>query len=127
MGADVVVFGDSWGTGARAAFQDMFRGAATVDNRAVGGTFAQTWALTPNALRDAVSANPTASHVWLSLGGNDGIARLAIGQRPIEDIVEVKPPTLAQVEDLLPKLLEFDEINYRKEAGSLGIESSIVE
>ena len=39
----------------------------------------------------------------------------------------VKPPTLAQVEDLLPKLLEFDEINYRKEAGSLGIESSIVE
>ena len=59
------------------------------DNRGVGGTFAQTWALTPNALRDAVTANPDASHVWLSLGGNDGIARLAIGQRPIEDIVEV--------------------------------------
>lgn len=55
----------------------------------MGGTFAQTWALTPNALRDAVTANPDATHVWLSLGGNDGIARLGIGQRPISDIVEV--------------------------------------
>ena len=26
-----------------------------LDNRGVGGTFAQTWALTPNALRDAVA------------------------------------------------------------------------
>jgi hypothetical protein len=91
-GAQVVVFGDSWATGARTAFVDMFanHGAdVTVDNRGVGGTFAQTWALTPNALRDAVTANPDATHVWLSLGGNDGIARLGIGQRPIEDIVEV--------------------------------------
>lgn len=46
-------------------------------------------ALTPNALRDAVTANPDATHVWLSLGGNDGIFRLGIGQRPISDIVEV--------------------------------------
>jgi hypothetical protein len=56
--AQVVVFGDSWATGARAAFTDMFdnHGAnVTVDNRGVGGTFAQTWALTPNALRDAVA------------------------------------------------------------------------
>eukprot|EP01043_Picozoa_sp_COSAG02_P011658 COSAG02_NODE_433_length_22435_cov_151.224078_13_plen_330_part_00 len=90
--AQVVVFGDSWATGARTAFTDMFanHGAnVTVDNRGVGGTFAQTWALTPNALRDAVTANPDATHVWLSLGGNDGIARLAIGQRPVSDIVDV--------------------------------------
>eukprot|EP01050_Picozoa_sp_SAG11_P013894 SAG11_NODE_1660_length_4498_cov_5.293021_2_plen_225_part_00 len=88
--AQVVVFGDSWGTGARTAFVDMFdrhNAGVTVDNRAVGGTFAQMYALTPNALRNAVSANPDATHVWLSLGGNDGIARLAIGQRPIEAIV----------------------------------------
>ena len=36
-----------------------------------------------------MTANPDATHVWLSLGGNDGIARLGIGQRPISDIVEV--------------------------------------
>ena len=29
-----------------------------------------------------VTANPDATHVWLSLGGNDGIARLGIGLRP---------------------------------------------
>ena len=91
-GAQVVVFGDSWATGARTAFTDMFdnHGAnVTVDNRGVGGTFAEGWAETPNALRDAVSANPDATHVWLSLGGNDGILRLATGQRPISEITEV--------------------------------------
>lgn len=44
--AQVVVFGDSWATSARDAFTDMFanNGAdVTVDNRGVGGTFAQTW------------------------------------------------------------------------------------
>lgn len=70
-------------------FDNHGRPDVTVDNRGVGGTFAQTWALTPNALRDAVTANPDATNVWLMLGGNDGIARLAVGQRPIEDIVEV--------------------------------------
>ena len=60
-----------------------------MDNRGVGGTFAEGWAETPNALRDAVTANPDATHVWLSLGGNDGILRLATGQRPIAEITEV--------------------------------------
>eukprot|EP01047_Picozoa_sp_COSAG01_P080392 COSAG01_NODE_15614_length_1319_cov_3.333607_2_plen_177_part_01 len=88
--AEIVVFGDSWGTGARTAFTDMLaRHGATVavDNVAVGGTTAESWARTPDALAAAIRANPDCTHVWLTIGGNDGIFRLLNGERPISDIV----------------------------------------
>jgi len=58
-----------------------------VDNVAIGGTTAAFWSRMPNSLADAVSDNPDAQWVWLSLGGNDGIFGLAMG-REMEDIIE---------------------------------------
>jgi len=44
--ADIVVFGDSWGTYGRAAFADvMGKHGLSVDNVAVGGTTAAGYAL----------------------------------------------------------------------------------
>eukprot|EP01052_Picozoa_sp_SAG31_P045459 SAG31_NODE_8306_length_1477_cov_1.867925_1_plen_129_part_10 len=89
--AEVVIFGDSWGTGAGRAFLDMLErhgSTATVDNVAVGGTTAESWARNPDSLAAAIRANPDCTHVWLTIGGNDGIARLLSGQRPIEDVVQ---------------------------------------
>ena len=59
--AEIVIFGDSWGTGASRAFLDMLErhgSTATVDNVAVGGTTAESWARTPDALAAAIRANP---------------------------------------------------------------------
>jgi len=87
--AQVVVFGDSWGSFSRQEFQQMFTSRGhniQVDNDAIGGTTARFWSLTPNALTDAVSKNPDCEWVWLTIGGNDGIYELAMG-RDMEDIV----------------------------------------
>jgi len=89
--ADVLVFGDSWGSFGKREFEDMFnkRGHTeiTVDNVAVGGTTAEFWARTPQALTNAVTESGNVQWVWLSIGGNDGIYGLAAG-KPIELIVE---------------------------------------
>jgi len=73
--APVVVFGDSWGSQSATELGAALAAAGlnlTVDNRAIAGTTADQWAnISPNALADAVTANPDAQWVWLSVGGND--------------------------------------------------------
>ena len=82
---DVVVFGDSWAAGAADELSTTFflrgRSDITVDGVGVGGTTADYWANSAlNALPDAVSLNPDAQWVWLSIGGNDLFAHYAAGQ-----------------------------------------------
>lgn len=73
--ADIVVFGDSWAAGAADELQEVLadRGLdLTVSGHGVGGTTAEHWAdVAPSALHEAVTANPGARWVWLSIGGND--------------------------------------------------------
>lgn len=79
-GANVIVAGDSWGSFGAKPFANMFtkHGATnvTVYNMAAGGTTSDDWSHGPilNALKNAVSL-PSASHVWISFGGNDAIER----------------------------------------------------
>ncbi len=81
--ADVVVFGDSWAEGSADELAETLvargRGDITVAGYGVGGTTAELWAGQPNALPDAVSANPDARWVWLSIGGNDVFGHYAAG------------------------------------------------
>ena len=75
--AEVVVFGDSWGTEGKKAFQDMFdkRGVkVSINNVAVGGTTAAGWAKQPDALKQAMDKDT--KHVWVTIGGNDAQADL---------------------------------------------------
>jgi lysophospholipase L1-like esterase len=58
-----------------------------VDNRAVGGTTAGFWARTPNVLRNAVRDNADAKFVWLTIGGNDALPKMALRQ-PVEQIIQ---------------------------------------
>ncbi len=82
--ADVIVFGDSWAAGSPTALQQALRGQGFndvfVDARGVGGTTAAYWATEePDALHEAVSANPDARWVWLSITGNDVFHHYANG------------------------------------------------
>ncbi len=83
FGAEVVVFGDSWAEGAADELEDVLHDRGyrdlDVDPRGVGGTTAEYWAGAPTALPDAVSANPDARWVWLSIGGNDLFAHYLAG------------------------------------------------
>lgn len=80
---DVVVFGDSWAEGAADELEDVLSDHGhrdlTVDPNGVGGTTAEYWASLPDSLPDAVSANPDARWVWLSIGGNDLFAHYYAG------------------------------------------------
>lgn len=73
--ARVVVFGDSWASLGAPYLAEVLaeRGhpEMTVANHGVGGSTAAGWAAKPNALPNAVTANPDAEFVWLSIGGND--------------------------------------------------------
>ena len=73
---DVIVFGDSWAAGSPPALQQALRAQGFhdvfVDAQGVGGTTAAYWATEePDALHEAVTANPDARWVWLSITGND--------------------------------------------------------
>ncbi|MCA9772743.1 MAG: SGNH/GDSL hydrolase family protein [Myxococcales bacterium] len=73
--ARVVAFGDSWASMGAGYLAEVFvnhgHPEMTVANRGVGGSTAAGWAAKPSALPDAVTANPDAEFVWLSIGGND--------------------------------------------------------
>ncbi|MGM0576483.1 MAG: GDSL-type esterase/lipase family protein [Myxococcota bacterium] len=82
--AEVVVFGDSWAEGGWDELDDALSskgfGSIGVHGAGVGGTTAEMWATQqPQALPDAVSDNPDAQWVWLSIGGNDLFAHYADG------------------------------------------------
>jgi len=88
--ADIVVFGDSWGTFGRNQFAARAaQDGLTVDNRAIGGTTAAFFArpINQNNLRNAVRDNPDAKFVWLTIGGNDAIPKMALRQ-PVEEIIQ---------------------------------------
>ena len=104
MAADIVVFGDSWGTFGRNQFAARAeQDGLTVDNRAIGGTTAAFFArpVNQNNLRDAVRENEDAKFVWLTIGGNDALPKMALRQ-PIEEIIATAVnDTLTFVDPLL--------------------------
>lgn len=53
----------------------------------MGGTTAAFWARTPNRLRDFVRENEDAKFVWLTIGGNDALPKMA-ARVPIEEIIQ---------------------------------------
>lgn len=70
--ADIVVFGDSWGTAGAKSFLAMATAHnLTVDNHAVAGSFVMQWAKRPGSLKEAVDKNQDCRWVWLTIGGND--------------------------------------------------------
>jgi hypothetical protein len=74
--ADVVVFGDSWARGAADELEDVLwdhgQGHIRVSNHGVSGSTAEYWATQDrDAFHEAVTENPDARWVWLSIGGND--------------------------------------------------------
>ena len=123
--ADVVVFGDSWAEGAAdelaAVFVSNGRSDISVAGYGVGGTTAEFWATTnPNALPDAVTLNPDAQWVWLSIGGNDlfanymnglGAQNAAIYEghlRTMLDALFVQHPTIQVV------MFGYDYVNFEQ-------------
>lgn len=79
--AQLIVFGDSWGTEGAASLQAVLgdQHGITIDNVAVSGSTAAEWAQQPNFLRDTVAQNPDAKWVWITLGGNDAKNELPFG------------------------------------------------
>jgi len=88
LAADIVVFGDSWGTYGRASFAAMAKAhGLTVDNVAVSGSTAAEWAEDPLSLKKVLDKNTDAKFVWLTIGGNDARPKMEKGI-PIGEIVK---------------------------------------
>jgi len=86
--ADIIVFGDSWGTYGAVSFQNMATShGLTVSNVAVSGSTAAEWAADPLSLKRVVDDNPDAKFVWLTIGGNDARPKMEKGI-PIAQIVK---------------------------------------
>lgn len=87
--ADIVVFGDSWGTQGAESFNKMAKAhGLTVSNHAVSGSTAAQWAK-PNKVNDLknwVLQNKDAKYVWITIGGNDAADGMQRGT-PIEKIL----------------------------------------
>jgi len=84
--ADVVVFGDSWGTYGKKEFAaEMAKHGLTTDNVAVGGTTAAGWAKDEYALKNTLDRNPDCKYVWLTIGINDIIPKM-IGNADIQSV-----------------------------------------
>lgn len=80
-GADVLVIGDSWGTHGADEFQKMFssRGVTKkIDNAAIGGTTTEDWIRRKNDITKLVTGNPNATHMWVTLGGNDAFKQMPL-------------------------------------------------
>lgn len=72
--ADIVVFGDSWGTVGASSFKKMAtKHGLTVSNHAVTGSTAEGWAQKSKRqdLTNWVKQNTDAKYVWITIGGND--------------------------------------------------------
>lgn len=80
--ADIVVFGDSWGTVGASSFKKMASShGLTVSNHAVGGSTAAGWAQ-PSKVMDLtnwVKQNKDAKYVWITIGGNDAANGMEAG------------------------------------------------
>ncbi|MEL6345087.1 MAG: SGNH/GDSL hydrolase family protein, partial [Myxococcota bacterium] len=120
---DVVVFGDSWAQGSGedlGRVLDEHSTGLTVDNRGVGGTTAGFWATQPNALPDAVTENPDARWVWLSIGGNDIFAHHAAGEganageRVNTDIRIMLDALFSRHPDIRVVIFGYDFVNFEQ-------------
>jgi lysophospholipase L1-like esterase len=102
QGAQLVVFGDSWGTEGAQSLQQVFtkQHGISIDNVAVAGSTALDWALQPNYLRDTVARNPDAKWVWLTIGGNDAKNELPFGVTVDQVIKELFNRTSAFLDPL---------------------------
>ena len=125
LGGDVVVFGDSWGEGGGTPLQQELNAASlglSISNHAVGGTTAAYWNSQPGAFAAAVTANPGARWVWLSILGNDTFAHHAAseGQHAaarndanlrtlLDDLFAVHP-------DVEVVLFAYDYVNFERSA-----------
>jgi len=87
--ADVVVFGDSWGTVGAKSFENLMKKhGLSVSNHAVGGSTAAGWAQ-PSKVNDLtkwVQQNKDAKYVWITIGGNDAANGMERGV-PIDKIL----------------------------------------
>ena len=121
--AEVVVFGDSWGAFAADELQTVltFNGHSdvAVDNKAVAGSTADYWVnVAPDAFAAAVTANPDAEHVWLSIGGNDVLAYNAAqqgdlaGQDVDADIRAMLDGLFAVHPDVNVVMFGYDFVNF---------------
>eukprot|EP00005_Dracoamoeba_jomungandri_P008990 CAMPEP_0174262800 /NCGR_PEP_ID=MMETSP0439-20130205/15505_1 /TAXON_ID=0 /ORGANISM="Stereomyxa ramosa, Strain Chinc5" /LENGTH=252 /DNA_ID=CAMNT_0015347763 /DNA_START=36 /DNA_END=791 /DNA_ORIENTATION=- len=86
--ADIVVFGDSWGTVGKESFEKMAAShGLSVADFAIGGTTASFWAQDPDILAQTVFfKSPDAKYVWLTIGGNDFLGGM-LGKVPLEEII----------------------------------------
>ena len=101
--AEVIVFGDSWGTYGRKSFEQvMSKHGLTVDNVAIGGTTSEDWAKDKYALKETVDANPDAKYVWLTIGGNDCTPKMIANW----DIDEIRRVVKADTKVFLDVLFE---------------------
>lgn len=89
-GAELMAFGDSWGTTGAAELTKLGeRENFTVDNQAIPGTTAAFWARRPDALKEKVDDAPDTRVIWFTLGGNDYITKRQTNTpMPVETIIE---------------------------------------
>jgi uncharacterized protein (TIGR03382 family) len=124
---EVVVFGDSWAEGSGdelgAVIAGHGRADLSVDNRGVGGTTAMYWNdSAPTALADAVSANPDARWVWLSILGNDTFAHYAASEgqlaasRNEAELRELLDGLFAVHPDVQVAIFSYDYVNFELNA-----------
>ena len=136
LGADVIVVGDSWGTGAGATeFSAMAKVRnLSVDNIAIGGSTIEAWQTDSYLLRlfEALTASPDARFIWLTLGGNDYLNGLGAGKSEGELI----PQMQRGLERILDELFKYnkhvqvvgfgyDIPNYDSSLGCLGTASRL--
>ena len=75
--AEIVVFGDSWGTYGEEVFAEVMGNyGLSVDNVAISGTTAADWAKDKYDMANAVRKNADCKYVWLTIGGNDAIPNM---------------------------------------------------
>lgn len=86
--ADIVVFGDSWGTYGAASFKKMASAhGLTVANHAVAGSTAAQWAEAGNVMKlTNWVKQANAKYVWVTIGGNDAWEALEVNT-PIQKIL----------------------------------------
>ncbi|MBW1880262.1 MAG: MYXO-CTERM sorting domain-containing protein [Deltaproteobacteria bacterium] len=134
--ADVVVFGDSWARGAADELEDVLwdhdQGYIRVANHAVSGTTAEYWATQDrDALHQAVTENPDARWVWLSIGGNDvfwhhhnGLAATSAADNDVH-IRQMLDDLFAVHPDVKVVLFGYDFLNFEQSTDCIALAFSV--
>lgn len=112
--ADIVVFGDSWATEGRAAFEAVAASNnRTVKNFGHGGLTAKSVAEDhPRALADAVNATPGARFVWLTIGGDDAVPLMERRVSTPEIMRQIKNHTQMFLEPLFESFPDIKVVQF---------------